>query len=137
VDGVAVAPVLHVRFGASRPTVVHRGGRAALWMTASAHTVWFEQISGQSSVSIWRIDGTRVRLLTRPTRIGFQGVYAGGTLWELTCGAKEHVLRLDPATGAATAVGQFAKAASYCDAALAPAGGEAFVLEGRQLYVYG
>ena len=36
-------PVLHVAFGASTPIVVHRGGRAAMWMAASAHTVWFEQ----------------------------------------------------------------------------------------------
>lgn len=136
-DGVAVAPVLHIPFGASKPVVVHRGGRAAMWMTATAHTVWFEQISGQSSVAIWRIDGTSVRLLTRPQRIGFQGAYAGGRLWELTCGAKEHLLRLDPTTGAATPVGQFAKAANDCDASLTAAGGKAFVLEGRQLYVYG
>jgi hypothetical protein len=137
VDGVVVAPVLHVPFGASKPAVVHRGGRAAMWMAASAHTVWFEQISGRTSVAIWRIDGTRARLLARPKRIGFQGAYAGGKLWELTCGVKEHLLRLDPATGTSTAVGQFAKVASYCDALLTAAGSRAFVIEGWQLYVYG
>src|SRR5690242_18013347 len=107
VDGVAVATVLHVAFGASTATVVHRGGRAAMWMAASAHTVWFEQISGPSRVAIWRIDGTKLRLLARPNRIGFQGVYGGGQLWELTCGVKEHLLRLDPDTGTSTPVGQF------------------------------
>jgi hypothetical protein len=136
VDGAAVAPVLHVALGASKPVVVHRGGRAALWMAASAHTVWFEQISGRSSVAIWRIDGAGVRLLAHPRTIGFQGAYAGGRLWELTCGVQEHLLRLDPGTGGSTPVGQFVKAANYCDASLAAAGRSAFVLEGRMLYAY-
>lgn len=136
ISGVNVVPVLHVGFGASRPVVVHRGGRAAMWMTASAHTVWFEQISGQTRVAIWRIDGTTARLLARPRTIGFQGAFAGGRLWELTCGVKEHLLRIDPDTGAATPIGQFARTANYCDASLTVAGRTAFVLEGRQLYVY-
>ena len=137
VDGVAVAPLLHVAFGASKPVVVHRGGRAAMWMAASAHTVWFEQISGRSSVAIWRIDRTTARLLVRPKRISFQGVFGGGRLWELTCGVKEHLLRLDPHTGASTAVGQFSKVTNYCDASLTAAGGKAVVLEGQKLYIYG
>ena len=107
-----------------------------MWMTASAHTVWFEQISGLRKVAIWRIDGARVRLLARPGKIGFQGAYAGGRLWELTCGVKEHLLRVDPRTGASTLVGQFPKVANYCDASLIAARGEAFVLEGQKLYVY-
>jgi len=136
VDGVAVAPVLHVAFGASKAAVVHRGGRAAMWMAASAHTVWFEQISGPSRVAIWRIDGTKLRLLARPNRIGFQGVYGGGQLWELTCGVKEHLLRLDPDTGTSTPVGQFPRTANYCDASLTAAGARAVVLEGQKLYIY-
>src|SRR5579862_4757743 len=137
ISGVTVVPVLHVAFGASKPVVVHRGGRAALWMAASAHTVWFEQISARSSVAIWRIDGTKVRLLARPRKIGFQGACGGGRLWELTCGAKEHLLRLDPDTGASTPVGQFPRVANYCDAVLTAVGSDAFVLEGEKLYVYG
>jgi hypothetical protein len=137
VDGVSIAPVLHVAFGASTPVVVHRGGRAAMWMTASAHTVWFEQIAGRSSVSIWRIDRTTVRLLARPKVIGFQGAYGNGSLWELTCGEKEHLLRVDPDSGALTPVGQFLRNLSYCDASMAVAGGDVFVLEGQRLYVYG
>ena len=136
ISGVNVVPLLHVGFGASNPVVVHRGGRAAMWMAASPHTVWFEQISGRSSVALWRIDGADARLLARPGKIGFQGAYAGGRLWELTCGVKEHLLRIDPSTGASTPVGQFPKAASYCDATLTAAGSTAFVLEGRKLYVY-
>jgi hypothetical protein len=130
-------PVLHVAFGLSKPTVVHRGGRAAMWMAASAHTVWFEQISGRSSVAIWRIDGTKVRLLTRPKHVGVQGAYGGGKLWELTCGVNEHLLRIDPTDGAQTPIGQFPRTANYCDATLTAAGSDVFVLDGYQLYVYG
>jgi hypothetical protein len=137
IDGLPVAPVLHVAFGASKPVVVHRGGRAAMWMTASAHTVWFEQIAGRSSVSIWRIDRTTMHLLARPRAIGFQGAYGDGTLWELTCGEKVRLLRIDPDNGSPTPVGQFARNLSYCDASMAVAGRDVFVLEGQTLYVYG
>jgi hypothetical protein len=137
ISGVNVVPVLHVAFGAAKPVVVHRGGRAAMWMAASTHTVWFEQISGRSSVAIWRIDGTKVRLLARPTKIGFQAAYGGGKLWELTCGVKEHLLRIDPTDGTQTPVGQFPRIANYCDASMTVAGGDVFVLEGQKLYVYG
>lgn len=136
ISGVNVVPVLHVAFGAAKPVVVHRGGRAALWMVAAAHTVWFEQIAGVGNVSIWRIDGTKVRLLARPRRIGFGAAYDGGKLWELTCGAKNHLLRVDPGTGALTAIGQFAEATNYCDATMTAAHGKVFVLEGQKLYVY-
>lgn len=137
IDGVSVVPVLHVRFGASTPDVVHRGGRAAMWMAASAHTVWFEQIAGRSSVSIWRIDHTTVHLLARSRTIGFQSAYGDGKLWELTCGGMEHLLRVDPDTGSLTPVGQFPKSVNYCDASMTFAGGKVFVLEGQKLYVYG
>jgi hypothetical protein len=135
ISGVKVVPMLHVGFGASKPVVVHRGGRAAMWMAASAHTVWFEQIAGRTSMSIWRIDGTKVRLLSHPKQVGFQGAYGAGRLWELTCGEKEHLLRVDPDTGALTPFGQFAKT-TYCDASMTVAGGNVFVLEGNTLYVY-
>lgn len=136
ISGVDVVPVLHVAFGASKAVVVHRGGRAAMWMAAASHTVWFEQIAGRSSISIWRIDGTKVRLLARPTAIGLQGVYGAGRLWELTCGVKEHLVRIDPDTGTLTPVGQFAKT-TYCDASMTVAHGHVFVLEAQKLYVYG
>jgi hypothetical protein len=136
VDSEPVASVFHVAFDASKPVVVHHGGRAALWMVAAAHTVWFEQIAGIRDVSIWRIDGTTVRLLTRPRHTGFWAAYDAGKLWELTCGAKNHLMRVDPHTGALTLVGQFAKTSNYCDASMAATAGEVFVLEGPKLYVY-
>jgi hypothetical protein len=135
ISGVRVAPVLHVASGASKPAVVHRGGRAALWIAASAHTVWFEQIAGISSISIWRIDGSNARLLARPKAIGLQAAYGAGRLWELTCGLKEHLVRVDRDTGALTPVGRFAKT-TYCNASMTVAGGDVFVLEGNKLFVY-
>ena len=58
-------------------------------------------------------------------------------MWELTCGEKEHLLRVDPDSGAETPVGQFARNVKYCDASLAVAGSRVFVLEGQKLYIYG
>jgi hypothetical protein len=49
----------------------------------------------------------------------------------------EHLLRIDPTDGAQTPIGQFPRTANYCDATLTAAGGDVFVLEGYQLYVYG
>ena len=42
----------------------------------------------------------------------------------------------DPDSGR-TPVGQFQRNVNYCDASLAVAGGDAFVLEGQMLYIYG
>jgi len=135
-DGVNVAPLLHVPFGASKPVVVHRGGRAAMWMAASAHTVWFEQISGGSSVSIWRVDRSTVRLLARPKPIGDQAAYDQGRLWEVACGSrKDRLLRVDPDSGALTPIGQFPDV-NYCGAAITGTHGDAFVLDGQKLYIY-
>jgi hypothetical protein len=137
IDGTSAVPVLHVGFGASRAVVVHRGGHAALWMVASAHTVWFEQIAGLSRVSIWRIDGIkRARLLARPKEIGLQAAYGHGRLWELTCGTKEHLMQVNSYTGTLTPAAQFPKDANLCDASMAVAGSRVFVLSGQKLYRY-
>ena len=64
-------------------------------------------MSGRSSVAIWRIDGTKVRLLASQGNVGVQGAYGGGKLWELTCGVKEHLLRIDPADGTRRRSGSF------------------------------
>lgn len=136
ISGVEVAPLFHVALDAARPVAVHRGGRAAMWMVASAHAVWFEQIAGLSSVSIWRVNGTHVRLLARPRNTGFAAAYGAGRLWELTCGPNVHVVRIDPSTGASTVVAQFRRTFNYCDASMTVARGDVFVLEGRKLYAY-
>lgn len=54
---------------------------------------------------------------------------------ELSCDAKEHLLRVDPDTGALTRYGQFART-TFCDASVTVAGGDVFVLYGQKLYVY-
>jgi hypothetical protein len=136
VDGVSTAPLFNVAFGASEPVVVHRGGRAAMWMVTSAHTVWFEQIAGRSGISIWRTDGRAARLLARPKPIGFAATYGNGRLSELTCGEKERVVRVDPATAALTPFGQFPRSANYCDASITTVGADVVVLEDPKLYVY-
>lgn len=137
ISGVSVVPVLHVALGAAKPVVVHRGGRAALWMAATSHTVWFEQIAGRSRLSIWRIDGTTsVRLLSRPTQPGMQAVYGAGRLWEITCGrTKDRLLRIDPGTGTPTPAGQFANT-SLWTTSMTVSRGKLFVLVGQKLYVY-
>jgi hypothetical protein len=137
IDGSRTAPVLHVSFRASKPVAVHRGGHAALWMAASAHAVWFEQIAGSSSVSIWQIDGTRVRLLARPRTIGFLGAYGGGRVWELTYGeGNDRLVRIDPDSGALMPTAQFPPTATSGDASMTVAGRDVFVLDGQKLYRY-
>ena len=86
-----------------------------MWMAASAHTVWFEDRGLLKPLDLANRLHGGVRLLTRPKAIGLQGAFGADPLWELTCGVKEHLLRINPDTGALTAVGQFAKA-NYCDA---------------------
>lgn len=50
-------PVYRVAFGARAPVVVHRGGRAALWIVAAGHAVWVDVLTGQHGAEIWRFDG--------------------------------------------------------------------------------
>jgi hypothetical protein len=97
------APLYHVRPGAGHAVLVHRGGRAALWITAHAHSVWFESISGTKDVSVWRVDDGRARLLVRrkpPFETG--ATYADGSLWAMAWShqcMRVLVLKIDPRTG--------------------------------------
>ena len=95
------------------------------------HTVGSSRSPARASRS-----GASIRLLARPKEIGFVGAYGGGRLWELTCGGKEHLLRVDSETGALTPAGQFPKNLNYCDAPMTVAGGDVVVLDGQKLYVY-
>src|SRR5262249_234602 len=67
VSGPGAAALYFVAPGATRPAVIHREGRAALWITAHRHTVWMEIISGTSNAALWRFEGPRghPRLLWR------------------------------------------------------------------------
>jgi hypothetical protein len=103
------APVIHVP-AAGRPSIVHLEGRAALWITAHAHTVWTELISGTSTVSLWRFDGAQARAtrLVRPTGLFPRAVaWGAGALWTVVPNRgrrTDRVVRIDAATGHPTRV---------------------------------
>lgn len=109
--GTGPQPLLHVAPGSTSAAVVHRGGRAALWILARGHTVWMEQIAGRLDVSLWRFDGTKGRRLATPGFTAAAAVWGGGSIWAAganpTC-THEHVLRIDPATGSAKRVANIA-----------------------------
>ena len=137
IGGVNVVPVLHVAFGASKPVVVHRGGRAAMWMTASAHRCGSSRSRAARASRSGGSTARRCGSSRDRGRSASRAPTAGGKLWELTCGVKEHLLRIDPDTGAPTPVGQFPRIVNYCDASMTVVAGDVFVLEGQKLYVYG
>lgn len=110
VSGQATAALYRVAVGAQRPAVLQRGARAALWMTASAHSLWLETVTGYGTFTLWRYDGTRGRPLWRLHRIVVgNAVYSRGALWGTTpgCNGEEHVqaVRLDPRTGNRRVIG--------------------------------
>ncbi len=150
VSGPGPAALYHVAPGARRPAIIHREGRAALWITAHAHTVWTEIISGRSDASLWRFDGPRghARRLWRRT-IGAAPVatYGGRSLWAVTpvwagrysgqC-TKARVSRLDTTTGREAFVATV-PASGYCSLIFDPQGlafsnGALFFLSGSRLY---
>ena len=109
VSGEKIAALYFVKNGASGPTVVHREGRAALWLVANAHTVWVETITGTTTFSLWRFDGTHGKLLHRGTHVDvYNATYGAGGLWGVgntaPCGGKVPVLRVDARTGASRVV---------------------------------
>lgn len=134
-------PLLHVAPDATRATVVHRGGRAALWLVARGHTVWMEQIAGTSTVSLWRFDGTKARRLEKPRFLTVAALWGGGRIWAARndgdC-THERILRLDPATGHATQVANVATASceplGFHPQGLAFADGALFFLDAPWLH---
>jgi hypothetical protein len=65
-----LAPVLHVPLEGA-PSIVHLEGRAALWLTAHAHTVWTEIVTGASTRSL-------ALALRRSGREGLEAPHAEG-----------------------------------------------------------
>ena len=109
VSGEKTAALYLVRPGATAPTIVHREGRAALWLVAHGHTVWVETITGVTTFSLWRFDGKRGKLLHRGNRVDvYAATYGAGGLWgwgnTQPCGGKVPVMRIDGKTGAARMV---------------------------------
>ena len=115
-NGAEPQPLLEVAPGARSATVVHRGGRAALWLAAHGHTVWMEQIAGTRTVSLWRFDRMTPRRLAKPGYVAQEAVWGGGSLWAMgsddRCN-RNYVIRIDPATGSARRVADVA--AGSCD----------------------
>jgi hypothetical protein len=132
-SGPGTAAMYYVAPGARHPAIIHREGRAALWISAHAHTVWTKIISGRSDAALWRFDAPRAhaRRLWRRT-IGAAPVanYGHGSLWAVTpiwdsrysaqC-IKAKVSRLDATTGRETVIATVA-ASGYCSLILDPLG---------------
>lgn len=146
VSGQYPAALYHVAPHSRKAVIVHRGGRAALWITAHNHTVWAELISGKQSVALWRFDGTAAtaRPLSHGNAVGAtEAVYGAGSLWGLAesgsrC-TKERVLRIDAATGRETQIASVPILATCGSLILAPSAlaffrGALFFLDGQRLY---
>jgi hypothetical protein len=150
VGGPGPAALYYVAPGAGSAAIIHREGRAALWITANAHTVWTEIISGTSHASLWRFDGRRARakrLWQRTISTGPVATYGGGSLWAVTpiwagrysaqC-KSETVSQIDPTTGREKIIATVA-ASGYCGLILDPQGltffkGTLYFLSGSRLY---
>jgi hypothetical protein len=148
--GPGPAPLYFVAPGARRPAVIHREGRAALWITAHEHTVWTEIISGTSNAALWRFDGPRGharRLWRRTIAVAPVATYGDGNLWAVEpiwAGANSaqctgmKVSRIAAATGRETNVATVA-ATGFCSLIFAPDGltfirGALFFLSSTRLY---
>jgi hypothetical protein len=151
VSGSGPAALYYVAPGARRPVIIHREGRAAVWITAHAHTVWTEIISGKGDAALWRFDGPKAhaRRLWRRTTVGAVPVatYGDGSLWAVTpiwasrysaqC-VKAKVSRLDATTGRETVIARVGTS-GYCSLILDPQGltfskGALYFLSGTKLY---
>jgi hypothetical protein len=148
--GPGPADLYHVAPGAGQATIIHREGRAALWITAHAHTVWTEIANGRSHASLWRFDGPKAhakRLWRRPVNAAPVATYGDASLWAVRpiwaapnssqC-TGEKVTRIDPLTGREDAVATVA-ASGYCSLLFDPQGiafarGALFFLSGARLY---
>lgn len=141
----------YVSPNAKRPEVVHREGRAALWIVAHAHSVWTEIVSGTSSTSLWRFDGpnAQAKLLWRRhiETPAPAATYGDGSIWTVApvwaardsaqC-SKETISRIDPATGRERVLATV-PASGDCSLLLDPQGltfsnGALFFLSGSRLY---
>jgi hypothetical protein len=139
------APVLHVPVNGA-PSIVHLEGRAAMWLTAHAHTVWTEIVTGASTRSLWRFDGPKARATKLATPKGplapWAVVWGAGKLWTVVSSTgcrTDRVVTIDPRTGALKTVARVAEV-DTCDSlafdpqGLAFAGGALYFLDEPKLY---
>ncbi len=108
VSGQRTAALYFVSTRASRPRILQRSSRAALWMTAHGRTLWLETVTGTRTFKLWRYDGSRGRLLWVRNRSSlFGATYGRGSLWGVEagyCAKTVRVLRIDAVTGASRIV---------------------------------
>ena len=105
-DGTQAVALWHVT--SRGVSMVRRGPRAALWMTARGRTLWLETVTGTHTFRLWRYDGTRGRLLwTRRQSYLVAPVVGVGALWTVSgryCAHSLNVDRIDATTGAIATV---------------------------------
>jgi hypothetical protein len=144
------AALYHVAPGARHATIIHREGRAALWIAAHRHTVWTEIVTGTSTTALWRFDragGRATRLWRKPIGAAPVATYGDGSLWAVTpvwegrytpqCTSAK-VTRIDAATGHQTPVATV-PSSGYCSLLFDPQGltfthGALYFLSGTKLY---
>jgi hypothetical protein len=115
--GLGPAPLFRVAPGARTATLVHRGGRAALWLAAAGHTVWTDVVSGTTRQEIWRFDGPSgaARALARADTLQASAVAvdpAHGMLWTVSGCAR--VLTIDARSGRQTVVARLHVSQQRC-----------------------
>jgi hypothetical protein len=149
-DGPGPAALYYVATGARGPTIIHREGTAALWITAHRHTVWTEIVTGTKHTALWRFDGASgraTRLFRRTIGAAEVATYGDGSLWSVTpvwsgprsawC-TRMKVSRIDAVTGRKTVVTNV-PASGYCSLLFDPQGltftnGAFYFLSGTKLY---
>lgn len=148
--GPGAAPIYHVSPGSHAPVLVHRSGRAALWIVAAGHTVVADVLGNGSGGELWRFDGAsaRARALTPERALddwaasmstdassvwAVREVPMGGKYFE--CDSLQ-VIRIDAQTGKQTIVATIRTPGSPCYGATYSVftGGAFSFLYGSKLY---
>ncbi|HEY3578261.1 MAG TPA: hypothetical protein VGK68_09780 [Gaiellaceae bacterium] len=148
--GRGPAPIYHVPLGAGAPILVHRGGRAALWIVATGHTVIADVLSGETHGELWRFTGAaaRARALASANELNDWATSFstdGSSVWtvrEIPVNGKYYncnslqVIRIDAATGKQLVAATVPTPGSQCYGAIySTFGDNAFLfLYGRKLY---
>ncbi|HLX21135.1 MAG TPA: hypothetical protein VKR23_13385 [Gaiellaceae bacterium] len=121
-----LSPIYLVVPGARAPKLIHRSGRAALWIVADRHTVVADVLSGTRGQELWRFDGDRARKLAPATELNNWAANVstdGSTVWTvrevpengnyIQCDALQ-VIRIDAATGAQAVAATIRTPGSHC-----------------------
>lgn len=148
--GPGPSPIYRLAPGARAPALVHRGGRAALWLVAAGHTVWADVLTGTTHGEIWRFDGPsgKGRALARADELDSwaAGVSRdGSSLWTVrevpvggsyeSCSAVR-VLEIDGQTGRQSVAASISTPGAQCYSVTSStyAGGAFYFLLDTRLY---